>query len=1145
MVSEQNTILGRRSVREAGFTFAELAFAFVIMATVAMALVSHVSSLYRRNSNHQDRVFAYAKASSILAELQSYVNRTDDASANSLDSLDDGASYNTTLSIAVEGGKSVAPDHPLSGNKVGAGGWMWARRITVRPFPGLDNRNVRYVTVKIFRNRGGGRYEVLADLSGVVNSIGTAFPPSQAYDVYLIAIENIPGWWVHMDAIRPFIESTITDLEARNPGAKIRTHWITKASYGRNQLYAPYVNFAKDSKENIPSVYVYPGRMPTGSASSYYYVPSLIKGRINLDGVLTNGYDATKNPLPYALADRFNHAMRYEDERAYFEARRKAGLEKADEPTLRLLLEDMARDPNRYHNAILVNLHGELLPMPALRNFSDAARSPAGTLTKGLRVVTHGEQLRFNRASTVSASENVRLRVYAYRTNPATAMGSIDTQLTGRKPITLQVMDANLTKNINGAGTGPVTLRVKRLRGGVDPGNANKDYDAAFNPAPTSPNLSHEMYFTAKWVDDTGFGGEKYTLVKLYNTPSIAPVIGTAPDDRGLHSSNRLYGYDYIPCSTESANDFSRTLGATGAGPKNTARWQIEIPAAVLDGATTGSGLTLEDHVLAIRTRIGDDLDTGRAFPLPNDPGNLSTTYVYWTDTVADVPMTERAQFLGDPRHCPYADLKDGGANFPNGYNWFFDNFADGTNNAQPQWPGFSPLRLRDGWRGRLELDWPRYAQLVRTSITNSEAIYTTLTGFSYYYIGLGGEIGYDAANGYPQSIPINLRPFGTDAGTGHIDTIAFGGDAALRRQKIVRQSAASSYWWGIYWLGELYPDSAASQWLASGNLPAGGGAGTFHQVPRDTITLRLPFGTRLIPTNSATVFEGCTSVFNTSNGAGTFHHQFASGTEGVLEGAGLELAANYNFPMPSRTKISRPFGIDLTGYGSVGDEWFFPGDYPRYGTTIERTYYRHDWGPEGSAVVGLTTPGGTRTAHVVVNGLDTTIESGTSFIAKYAVLSLMHSYFEAGHPSLPNHLTLPPRLEIMSPTEITELNDPATIPITWSTTWRRWDGKKYTQSFAASFSQSESELEYVVMYSNDGGQTFRFVQDDKVATPGTRPDAAHLIADGGAGNETLVWNTSPDSKFPQGSYLIRVEAYRKSEALHYSYHQQKIFVQR
>src|SRR5262249_2674621 len=155
----------------------------------------------------------------------------------------------------------------------------------------------------------------------------------------------------------------------------------------------------------------YPGRMPAGNASAYYYVPANIKARFNRDGAEENGYDADLNPYPYALCDYFNHAMRQPDELALWNQRvakveareaaiaaaRIAGVapppaldDMSKEPTLRLFLDDLYGNPNKYRNALVINLHGELLPMPALRNYADPAKEPS-TLPD-VRVVTHAEQ---------------------------------------------------------------------------------------------------------------------------------------------------------------------------------------------------------------------------------------------------------------------------------------------------------------------------------------------------------------------------------------------------------------------------------------------------------------------------------------------------------------------------------------------------------------------------------------------------------------------------------------------------------------------------------------------------------------------------------------------------------------------------------
>ena len=57
------------------------------------------------------------------------------------------------------------------------------------------------------------------------------------------------------------------------------------------------------------------------------------------------------------------------------------------------------------------------------------------------------------------------------------------------------------------------------------------------------------------------------------------------------------------------------------------------------------------------------------------------------------------------------------------------------------------------------------------------------------------------------------------------------------------------------------------------------------------------------------------------------------------------------------------------------------------------------------------------------------------------------------------------------------------------------------------------------------------------------RPAAGYLLPDGGAGNETYVWNVA--SGFPEGTYVLRVDCYRVGASVHYAYHQTRLFIQR
>ena len=1194
------------------------------------------------------------------------------------------------------------------------------------------------------------------------------------YDVYLLALDNIPGWWVYMDSIKPFIDATLGDLEARNPGLEFRVHWITKSGYGRDEQYAPYTNETRISTDATPWAYVYPGRMPVGSAATRYYVPGNMRARMNLDGqstpIFANDYAASEpfidansngrrdgsetftdvdsdgawnvnNPVPYAMADQFNHCMRWPDEDRRFAARVAAGLETDDTPTWRLLLDRMIASPDKFHNAILMNLHGELLPMPAVRNYSDAASDPVAF--PGWRAVAHPERLRLRRQAGSDVNSDIpRWRVYAYKTefpsttplmtqrepfNDANANGVRDAaeayaDWNGNGahdavgvPITLSVPGNNCAGAPNAAAA--PSLIIKRLAGGIDADgsgaadgyspftkssvypepladvnadgrrnraepyfdrnvsggydageafqnldgdgvrgavdetftdldadgryerdvpadgftdlNANGSWDAAepywdkngngLRDGPTVPVLpwrgwwltdnatttSQDDYVKAYgepfndlngnglWnaaepliYDNNGNGafdggyrrGEMWarvawdvtsvpavpqTVIELYGTPLYTPETA---DGRGLDAGQRLYDLEYIPCpminsASSAAPPFERDLYvATADVPKNTARWTIELPLAqVRKGWETGVGLNdgdVSDRILALETRIGTDKGTGRMWPASNHPENVSRAYSYFHASTATVPFSERYQFQGDPRHCPYGDLDRYGASFANGYNWYFDNFNT-NGNAQANWMAFDTSRMRALWKGRNQFDTARIMSWIRSAIVKNEAIYTTLTGFSYYYVSLGGDIGYDSANGFPSSIPIDGTPYGV-AGSRFEDSIA----NASPGQRLVRSAngaaasiRAGGYWWSKPWLGELCQDAAfGSQWVPWGNLRAATGTAalTYQNTGRGQITTtQQPPGTALAASIARTQEEGCTALFNVGASGATFHHQYADGQTGTLTGDGPQLAANYNFPLPTTTSISRPFGVAAGVDGGDPSEFSYTTDYPRYTAANVVDFYNHTNGQKGSSLVRLTEPGATpRAGLIVVNGIDRTTESGSAFIARYAMISLTHAFL-AGGVSGTGRVKQVPRLQIKAPTIVTELSDPSAINIQWKIEWKRWDGLKYTTSYSNSFSEAESDLAYVLLYSRDGGRNWLNMKDGTSASPGTLPlnaaqvaDPAKTVADAVAGDEAWSW-TTPAATFPEGTYILRLEAYRKSEPLHFAYHQEKIYVNR
>ena len=1453
-------------------TLLELAIAMAVIGVIVLTMSHFILTSHTLLITNQDRSFAIQKSLAMMGELRAYAEAHESSGgASTLDSFDDGVNTSpmlttdTTLSYDPMNPLSLTgPIHILSGNiYIGDLRWRYSRRITVRKFSSYQESNVRIVTVKVFLTQPGANdASLMSELTSVITTQGENTPTTQVYDIYLLSIENIPGWWVYMAYLKPFVENALSDMESRNPGMSFRTHWITKAAYGRDPEYKPYFNNSVDSNQDINWVYFYPGTMPSGSAVDQYYIPSGVKARVNIDGTTTNDYNVATNPYPYTLADQYNHGMRYPDELALYEARSNGGTNE-EELTYRLLLDDMIANPGNYRNAIIMNLHGELLPMPSIRNYSDAAKAPASY--PGWRAVTHPENISY------TATADMNLRVYAYTDTNSSATQYMTV------PISIVLSDTDTALRMDFTQTaGDIT--VTAIQGGTNqsPQDGSSDIYAAVAPASTTAGTGqyvNQMYYTI--THDAAISS---TIIKLYNTPLMTPNLVT----QGLGDTRKLYGREYIPCPVESLNNFSRsltstvnawdamasapsaptdggglvycsnngriyalrgtgsknfwcyypstnvwnnptdpedtasnigaggtitydsvnnhiyafrggatsfwryyvatnvwntvdptdhptwgnvgnggslaygnnciyalrgnastdfsrynigldnwtvlsntpnaiglggamvyvnnfiyvlrgantnnfyrydvlggsgwatmqntpdTVGSTGGGslvypgfgdfiyalrgsssdvfwrysistntwsvmspvtvngtswsiagggalvyapstgyiygtqgngmspffrccgaPKNTARWIITISAAAADREFSypGPSVSGANKLMAIKTIIGEDfLHTGVMWPTKMTPTNISTTYIYRNYTDTEVPFSERYQFQGDPRHCPYADIKK-----QHRYNWYFDNFRCSAANATGEWYGFSKIDTSgddiDGWHGAggtsgdmMEIDVPRFFSFFKTAITGANCVYTTITGWSYYYMGLGNEIGYDSANGFANSIPVSKKPFDGSSGSRNEQSITTDQTGGV---KYIREKM-TQYWWGLPWLGELYPDKDnggtganvyVNQWAVNGNLntPTGTGepqAGKFVRIRRQDIQTgagtprakdnSLPRGTLFYnaaagEVNLACVRRtrdyGCTSLFNIGTTTSTFCHEGDDGTNGTIAAAGTEMANNYNFTLPTVAGISRPFKLN-NDWGGVPTE-FSDATYSgiRCSSAVISRFYGHNNGTtwEGSALLRLQNPSGSSTsnAFIVANGLDRTVETGSAFIARYALLSLMHSFLTCGidgvggTPSA-SRIGQLPRLEIKTPNVATELDNPTSISITWATTWKRWDGQKYTTAYADTYVEpgDDANLKYIILYSRDNGDSWRDLPTDSpftpvFATPG-KPNPAKLISDlNNGGNEGYLWDVSNTTYFPEGSYIIMIEVYRNNQPCHYSYHQQKIYLNR
>ncbi len=1216
-------------INQKGMTLVEVLVSLLLVSLVIFATVAFITGAFRSTAHNQEKEFATQKAISILDELKSFVE--DKQGVGSL--LDDFNEPTDSPVLTIQNG--AVPDDPVSSNIAyvsSPSGWLYTKQITVTPIGDADNR---LVNVKLFTFKYGKK-TLISEVAGVLRTIAPSFAPTQVYDVYLIAIDNIPGWWVYMQNIVPFVQATLQDIQSRNPGLEFRTHWIRKLSYGRDWQYAPYFNDTTVSTANINKAYFYPGQLPVNDATydtpgnvrpvSYYYLPSLVQARINIDGVLKNGYDgnvsnSTYNPYPYSLADTYNNAMRYPDELEWFNNRVSVGKESPDAPTLRLLIEDMWQNPSKYRNAIVINLHGELFPFPPIRNYSDAARDP-DTFTNAAvgfpRAVTHPQNLHYGN------SDDLVLRVYSYLNRGYQTSTPLQ-YLPATSPIKVTLRNINWTPN---AGD------IQAIIGGTDQATlpAGVEPYAQIN-APVCPTPLNEMCYTS-----TISGAD--TIITLTRSPLVALYMG---DTKGLNANWRLYGMEYIPAPMEAipypfgVAPFSQNLTDLGNKPKNTARWIITVP--------NSAGVLPSDSMITIETRIGTDNTTGVMYPTANEPQNLSRTYTWrGTDTwlfgdstfanPGHLPITERWQIIGDPRHLPYADQKElqqfTAPTHPlgTGFNRYFDDFNNtgsgypsagnqtGVNQWQGWWVAAPKIGIKadtaagwttapndDGWdvteaadisagfgqQGMLEVDVNRIMQVFRTVLLRTNSVFTTLSGFSFSYLGMGNEIDYDQSNGFISGVPVSSMPYTGSGGTRYERSITSWPTDLSSTYHLKYIKRNNNEWFAKYWIGELFPDDVyASQWntATGGNLTAGTGATDFLRVIRSSIPDGanqldlLPTGTTFVPSGRTTDEEGCTAFMNIGTSTNQFHHQWSyddvnalvNETGDLQSPEGVEIANKFYMPFPTTAPIGRPFYLNSTGEGKMPDGFESSANPPFYDTgytiagnaangvhpagTLSTTYYdstedRFGTGTGSGLVTLRETYNGVERGAIynVVNGLDKSGEAGSILIGKWSVLSLTDAFLRSGQGASPTRIRELPRVLIL-PFTAAELNNQPSLNIQWAMNWLRWDGQEYVDAYPSGFTE-DTQTGHVILYSTDNGVTWKNIKTDAVATPGVRPtNAGDFVIPNNADPATtpLSYNWPNFGDRCEGTILLRVEVYRDIDDvntaynLHYSYHQMRIF---
>ena len=707
-----------------GINLIEAVVAAGVAAIVLLALGGFIASTFKVTNSERDRTFAMQKAIQMMEELAAYKATS---AADAIDQFADGFQF--PLTIAKD-----APAHAaLSGNPVAFGKSKFVRAIEVVPVPG--DPFARRVTVKVYYASKSGAAapadtgKALAVVTNVLRSTAANTGPRQVIDVYVLSIENLPHVYREDDDefyfpsardARLLFESAVTKFESLNSGIDLQLHYISRLSEGRDALYRPYINKGKPldggGRDPLNRLYYYPGVL-SGGASDTYFDPDGINGRVAVGDSAGVGVNSGN----YAIADQFNHAVRYPAEFTFAsspQARHgapKLPLGKDGNPltelSLRQFVEELtAGSVDKYRNAVVVNLHGELFPVVPARNYSDAARDPGEAVAekRKRRVVTHPYKL-----VTPIATEPVRLLLHPYleggkRTPTASAANDrfvvadwpwadysrdariiikgiknyldvlpSDTDTPGsvdRYDIKVEVVQRERQNNGNANTRYVRVVEWPEASGGLAGGEYESGrkahsgphvtlHDSTFHHSPASGHGSDPNF-----ADLTGDGTADDFVIDVTDLDYDARWTDDGGVKYGLKENSGDADPDYLPHRLQYFPDpFLPFLDVANSEkyPRNTARVIVEFRLK-----TTGAY-----DATKMKFEVETQLKKAGGWPTsPADPAVTRTWFytdgitsewdatrrLYW-DAAGDrpaIPWTEQLQLLGDPRHNPYLDVR-------------------------------------------------------------------------------------------------------------------------------------------------------------------------------------------------------------------------------------------------------------------------------------------------------------------------------------------------------------------------------------------------------------------------------------------------------------------------------------------------------
>jgi prepilin-type N-terminal cleavage/methylation domain-containing protein len=649
---------------------------------------------------------------------------------------------------------------------------------------------------------------------------------------------------------------------------------------------------------------------------------------------------------------------------------------------------------NTPNTAAYQNLVGEFIRVKASRN-SGAADPDELETFQVLEAVTGKAGTSLNTVTTANSS-NWKRGILA---GGSTATGGIVTNLTS----------ANVTA-LNNANA--IFLRINRLPAhdhiAAERVTRHRDFDVAYNPdsifGATRKGISINLYNTPTWHTQNNAGSGIYT---------------------GLPEARRLYGLEYIPApvnngnvtsptvaysddfftdltdTTPNASVYSRTGQAANSDglalrARNTARWTVSIKPT-----SAYVGTNLDSQTIAAETRIigkqalkdlqstetnaylqdgvagdGDPFQPDdAATPSVNENEirrlnlyNNSISYAYrGTSFESAVPKSEQSQYMGDPRHMPYADIKargsyntsffcpkqTGSENCDSGNIGFgFRDYAflDNATNAHTptdDMGGYDGYTTKGNYGGLtdIDVDVHKAFSMYIEGILKSNSIYNTIAGYTNYIISLGGGVGQRGDHTYAYTM--KNSPWVTSSSTtvtnnSEDNTVIAerGNQGRLRFITAISPSSSNiqnqrKRWSGFHYLGELFPDELYDFWKENGNLPNAtytnaqeldlNKDGTAEPAPTTKNGSALRFyrarysetpyflGRRDRITHEGAIADFYNGSSNPSNESHRIKHSTRGG-QGWLQGnataAGRFLSDAFNLSLPETIKSTRSFCI-------------------------------------------------------------------------------------------------------------------------------------------------------------------------------------------------------------------------------------------